>query len=131
MTLTQKTTTGNSLLDTHYDNKYPAGSTVSIRTGAPAGPDNAAGGTELVPIVLPATPWAAAAAKSKSKQGTWSAAATNTGTAAHFRTKNAADTEREEGTATATGGGGDMTLDNTSIAAAQVVTITAYTRTVP
>lgn len=131
MALTQKTTTGNSILDTTYDNKYPAGSLLEIRTGAPAGPDNAAGGSLLAQITLPAAPWTAAAAKSKAKQNSWSVAASGTGTAGHFRLKNAADTEREEGTATATGGGGDMTLDNTSINAAQVVTATTYTRTVP
>ena len=32
-----------------------------------------------------------------------------------------------QGTITATGGGGDMTLDNTSIASAQQVTITSFT----
>jgi hypothetical protein len=32
-----------------------------------------------------------------------------------------------QGTITATGGGGDMTLDNTSIASGQQVTITSFT----
>jgi hypothetical protein len=34
-----------------------------------------------------------------------------------------------QGTITATGGGGDMTLDNTSIASAQVVSVTSFTLT--
>lgn len=131
MAIAFKISTGNYYLDQLYDNKFPAGSLVDIRTGAPAGPDNAAGGTLLAQPVLPATPWAAAASKSKAKQGVWGIAAVATGTAAHYRTKNAADTEREEGTATATGGGGDMTLDNTSINTGQTVTISTYTRTAP
>ena len=34
-----------------------------------------------------------------------------------------------QGTVTATGGGGDMTLDNTSIASAQTVTVSSFTLT--
>lgn len=129
MAISYKTSTGNYFLDQLYDNKFPAGSLFEIRTGAPAGSDNAAGGSLLVSITTPATPWAAAAARSKAKQGTWQAAATGTGTAGHYRFKNAADTEREEGTVTATGGGGDATVDNTSINSGQTVTVTGYTRT--
>ena len=131
MALSYKDSTGNYWLDQLYDNKFPASSLLQIRTGAPAGPNSAAGGSLLAEITLPATPFAAASAKTKAKSGTWSVAASGTGTAAHFRLKNAGDTEREEGTVTATGGGGDMTLDNTSNASAQVVTISTYSRTAP
>jgi len=131
MAIDLKATTANYALDQLYDNKFPAGSFFELRTGAPAGSANAAGGSLLAQITLPATPWAAAAAKSKSKQGTWSVAASGTGTAAHYRMKNAADTEREEGTVTLTAGGGDATLDNTNIVAAQIFTVTGYTRTLP
>jgi hypothetical protein len=34
-----------------------------------------------------------------------------------------------QGTVTATGGGGDMTIDNTSIASGQSVTVTGFTLT--
>lgn len=130
MAISFKTTTANYALDQLYDNKFPASSILEIRSGAPAGPDNAASGTVLASITTPASPWAAAASKSKAKSGTWQdASADATGTAGHYRLKNAGDTEREEGTVTATGGGGDMTLDNTSIATAQVVTVTTFTRT--
>ena len=62
--------------------------------------------------------------------GTWTVAAVAAGTAAHYRiVDNAGTTCHEQGSVTLTGGGGDMTLDNTSIAAAQVVTITAKTLT--
>jgi hypothetical protein len=51
-----------------------------------------------------------------------------TGTAAHFSIDQGA-TCHIQGTVTATGGGGDMTIDNTSIAVNQQVTITAFTFT--
>jgi hypothetical protein len=129
VTLTFKDSTGNYLLDQLYDTKFPAGSLLEGRTGAPAGPNGAAGGSLLFQIVLPATPFSAAASKSKVRSGTWSTAATATGTLGHFRLKNAADTEREEGTVTLTGGGGDMTVDSLSVAATQIVAVTVYTRT--
>lgn len=121
--------TANYSLDQFLDNKFPAGSKVQIRTGAPAGCSQAAGGSLLVEITTPATPWAAASGGSKAKNGTWSASATGSGTAGHYRMTNGTDVH--EGTVTATGGGGDMELDNTSITATQVVTITAFTRTLP
>ncbi len=129
MTIDLKQTSANDLLD-RYDTLFPAGSILEIRTGAPAGAENAAGGSLACSITLPATPWAAASAGSKAKQGTWSGTAeTGAFTAAHYRLKNAADTHREEGTITATGGGGDMTLDNVSIATGQTVTVSTFTRT--
>lgn len=129
MTLDLNNLLANALLD-RYDTEFPASSILEIRSGAPPGAENAASGTLLASITTPATPWAAAAAGSKAKNGTWQdASADATGTAGHFRLKNAGDTRREEGTATATGGGGDMTLDNVSIAAAQQLTVTGYTRT--
>jgi hypothetical protein len=128
MTLDLNNTFANAVLD-RYDTEMPAGSLLEIRTGAPAGAENAAGGSLLAQITLPASPWGAAASGSKAKSGTWSVAATGAGTAGHFRLKNAAGTKLEEGTITATGGGGDMTIDNTSIAVGQVVTVTGYTRT--
>jgi hypothetical protein len=122
--------TANFGLDQIYDTKFPASSTLLIRTGAVAGAENADSGTVLATITLPASPWAAAASGSKAKQNAWSdSSADNTGTAAHYRLTGTTTTNIEEGSVTATGGGGDMTLDNTSIAAAQVVTISTFTRT--
>jgi len=117
----------NALLD-RYDTEFPAGSRLQIRTGAPPGAENAAGGTLLVEITTPASPWAAASGGSKAKNGTWSGVGVAAGTAAHYRLKNAGDTRREEGTVTATGDGGDMTLDNTVIAVDQVVAMTTFTK---
>jgi hypothetical protein len=130
MTLDLKNVTANYALDQLYDNKFPAGSLLRIRTGGVAGAENADSGTVLSTITTPATPWSAAASGSKSKNGTWSdPSAAATGTAGHFRLSDAAGTHCEEGTCGATGSGADMTLDNTSIAIGQVVTSTSYTRT--
>lgn len=117
----------NALLD-RFDTEFPAGSMLEIRSGARAGAENAATGTLLASITLPATPWAAASGGSKAKSGVWQdASADAAGTAAHYRLKNATDTRRIEGTVTATGGGGDLTLDNTVLAAGQQVTINTFT----
>ena len=72
--------------------------------------------------------WAAAAASgSKTILGTWQdTSADAAGTAGHFRIKQGA-TCHMQGSITATGGGGDMTVDNTSIAAGQQVTVSAFT----
>lgn len=104
--------------------------TLEIRTGAaPANCAAAATGTVLATMTLPSDWMAAAASGSKALSGTWQdASADAAGTAGHFRI-NAGATCHIQGTVTATGGGGDMTLDNVSIAAAQQVTITAFTLT--
>lgn len=118
-----------AILDT-YDTHFPVGSLLEFRTGAPAGADNAAGGSLLAQVVSPATPWAAAGGTgSKAKNGTWSVAATGAGTIGHYRFKNAAGTKIEEGTVTATGGGGDITVDNVIVAIGQVITVNTFTKT--
>jgi|ERR1043166_3998751 hypothetical protein len=125
MTIDTKQVTGNDLLD-RFDTDFPAGSLLEIRSGAPAGAENAAGGTLLVSITLPASPWAAAALGVKAKNGTWSGNGAAAGDAAHYRLKNVGDTQRIEGTVTITGGGGDLTLDNTNIAIGQDVTVSTF-----
>ena len=74
---------------------------------------------------------AAASGGSKAKTGTWEdLSADAAGTAGHFRLYASDGTTCHiQGTITATGGGGDMTLDNVVIAAAQAITITAFTVT--
>lgn len=131
MANTLRTTTANAALDYIYNTLFGNASLLYIRTGAGAGPDNAAGGTALATITTPSPPFAAAAAKSIAKTGSWTDTADAAGTAGHYRLTDAADTDREEGTITATGGGGDMTIDNTSIAIGQTVTVTGYTRSLP
>ena len=102
---------------------------LQIRTGAqPASCATADSGTLLCEMDLPSD-WAAAASSgSKAKAGTWSDVGVAAGTAGHWRLKDTAGTTcHAQGTCTATGGGGDMTLDNTSIAVDQTVTVNTFT----
>jgi hypothetical protein len=104
--------------------------TLTIRTGAvPANCAAARTGTVLATLVLPSDWLTAASSGSKALSGTWQdVAADAAGTAAHFSIDQGA-TCHIQGTVTATGGGGDMTIDNTSIATGQQVTITAFNLT--
>lgn len=102
---------------------------LKIRTGAaPADCSQADTGTVLATVNLPSDWLAAAAAGSKAKSGTWQdTSADAAGTAGHFRVYATDGTTcHMQGTLTATGGGGDMTLDNTSIASGQSVTINSF-----
>lgn len=104
---------------------------LQIRTGAqPASCAAADSGTLLCEMTLPSD-WAAAASSgTKAKSGTWSGTGAAAGTAAHFRLKDSAGTTcHMQGTVTITGGGGDMTVDNTSIAVSQAVTVNTWTMT--
>lgn len=98
---------------------------------APANCAAAASGTLLAEATLPSDWMEAASSGSKALSGTWQDASANaTGTAGHWRLYDSSGTTcHAQGTVTATGGGGDMTLDNTSIASAQSVTITSFTIT--
>lgn len=103
-----------------------------IRSGAqPASCATADSGTVLATLNLPTDWMAAASSGSKAILGTWQdLSADNTGTAGHFRIYDSGGTVCGiQGSITATGGGGDMTLDNTSIASGQQVTITSFTLT--
>jgi len=103
-----------------------------LRTGAqPATCATADSGTLLASMTLPADFMAAPAAGVKAKSGTWSDPSGDAaGVAAHFRIKDSTNTTcHMQGTVTLTGAGGDMTLDNTNIAVAQVVTITSFALT--
>lgn len=103
-----------------------------IRSGAqPATCATADSGTVLATLSLPVDWMAAASSGSKALSGTWQdLSADATGTAGHFRIYDSGGTVCGiQGSITATGGGGDMTLDNTSIASGQQVTITSFTLT--
>lgn len=103
-----------------------------IRSGAqPATCATADSGTVLATLNLPSDWMAAASSGSKAILGTWQdLSADATGTAGHFRIYDSGGTVCGiQGSITATGGGGDMTLDNTSIASGQQVTITSFTLT--
>lgn len=102
---------------------------LKIRTGAaPATCATADSGTVLATLNLPSDWLSNASNGSKGLLGTWEdTSADATGTAGHFRIY-ASDgvTCHIQGSVTLTGGGGDMTLDNTSIAVGQDVTVTSF-----
>lgn len=102
-----------------------------IYTGSvPATTATAASGSLLATIALPSDWMAAASSGSKAKAGTWTGTASGTGTAGYFRiATTGGGTVRMQGTVTVTGGGGDMTLNNTSIASGQSITIDTFTLT--
>lgn len=133
MALQFATTVRNAILDA-IETDTGVSAVLKIRTGAaPASCATADSGTVLATLSLPSDWMAAASSGTKALAGTWQdASADATGTAAHFRLyKSDGTTCQMQGTVTATGGGGDLTLDNTSIAAAQSVTITSFTLTAP
>jgi hypothetical protein len=121
------TTVRNASLDA-IETTIGTAPTLEIRSGAaPANCAAAATGTVLATLALPSDWLAAASAGAKTLLGTWQdTSADATGTAGHFRI-NAGATCHIQGTVTATGGGGDMTVDNTSFAVGQQVTVTAFT----
>lgn len=122
------TTVRNSLADS-FGGLFASGF-LEIRTGSSPGADNAATGTLLASVALPASPFTAAASDQITKNGTWSdSSAASTGTAGHARLKSADGTMVVDLTVTATGGGGELQLDSTSIVATGPVTITAVTIT--
>ena len=100
-----------------------------LTAGAPADCAAAITGTVLATITLPSDWMNAASSGSKTKLGTWQdSSADAAGTADFFRLfASDGTTCHAQGTVTATGGGGDMTVDNTSFAATQAFTVTAFT----
>lgn len=113
-----ETATGTSAVLKIFSGAEPANCAAADPTGA------------LVSITLPSDWMAAASSGSKAKTGTWSGTASGTGTAASYRIyESTATTCHIQGSVTASGGGGDMTLDNTSIASGQTVTVSTYTIT--
>lgn len=103
---------------------------MKIRTGsAPADCAAADSGSVLATLNLPSDWMAAASSASKAKSGTWQdVSADGTGTAGHFRIY-ASDGTTCHIQGTCGIGTGDLQLDNTSLAAGQSVTITAFTLT--
>lgn len=109
-----------------------ANAKLKIRSGSlPSNCAAADSGSVLATIDLPSDWMAAASNGSKSMNGSWvDTAADATGTAGHFRIYASDGTTCHlQGTITMTGEGGDMTLDNTSIAVGQSITITSFTLT--
>jgi len=131
MAVQLSTAVRNARLDA-IETTVGASAVLKIRTGsAPANVGTADSGTVLATITLPSDWMAAASGGSKALSGTWQdASADAAGTAGHFRLyASDGTTAHMQGTVTATGGGGDMTVDNTSFAAAQSFTVTSFTLT--
>jgi hypothetical protein len=130
MALKFGTTLRNARLDT-ITSHIGASAKLRVYTGtAPNGADDAPTGTLLATLTLPTTWMGAASGGSKALAGTWTGTAVAAGTAGYFRFYNNAETVSSmQGTITAVGGSGDLTLDNTSVAQNQTVTINSYVLT--
>lgn len=131
MALKLSTAVKNARLDS-IESTIGAAAVLKIRTGAaPAAITDADSGDVLATLTLPSDWMAAASNGTKAISGTWQdTSADAAGTAAHFRIyASDGTTQHIQGSVTATGGGGDMTLDNTSIASGQSITITTFTLT--
>jgi len=108
---------------------------IRVYSGAqPATCADAASGTLLLDMTLPSDWMNAASGGTKTLLGTWASTGlggAGSGTAAgHFRIWDSTVTTcHMQGSITITGGGGDMTMDNTSIASSQSVTINSFTVT--
>ena len=102
-----------------------------LTAGAPANCAAAITGTLLAEMALPADFMGAASGGVKALSGSWSDPSANAAGNADFYRIYASDgvTCKEQGTVTITGGGGDMTVDNTSFAPGQPVTVTSKTWT--
>ena len=126
----------NAMLDAE-ETVIGAAPKLQLRTGAkPANCAAADSGTLLVEMALPADWMAAASNGIKALAGSWSGtglAAAGTGTAiGHYRIKDSSGTTcHDQGSVTVTGGGGDMTVDNTSIAQNQAISVTGWQWTAP
>ena len=131
MAIQYSTAVRNAQLDA-LETAIGVSAVLKIRTGAaPANVATADSGTVLATMTLPSDWLAAASAGAKAKSGTWQDSSANAaGTGGYFRIYDSAGSACHiQGTVTATGGGGDLTLDNTSIASGQSVTISSFTLT--
>lgn len=130
MAIQQSIAVANARLDAI---ETTAGVSAKLRIYSGAQPANCAAarsGTLLCEMTLPSDWLAAASAGAKAKSGTWSGTGAAAGTAGHFAIMDSAGTTcHMQGSITATGGGGDMTLDNTSIAVSQAISVTTFTLT--
>jgi len=138
MALQYGTTLRNNQLD-QVESTTGVSAKLRLYSGSP--PANCAAattGTMLLNIDLPSDWMSAATGGAKAKLGTWqgtgdagAGAGTNAG---YFRLWNSTATTPStdchmQGTVTVGGGGGDLTIDNTNIASAQVVTVSTFTIT--
>jgi hypothetical protein len=128
MTLQYSVAVNNARLDA-FETAAGTSAKLRIYTGSvPANCAAAATGTLLVEMALPSDWMSAASAGAKAKTGTWSGTGAAAGTAGYFRiVDTAGTTAHAQGTCGL--GSGDMSLDNTSIAVSQVVTVNSFSLT--
>jgi len=129
MTVRVDTSVVDGLADTFA--AYFDSGKLEIRDGSqPTDADDAAAGSLLADIDLPATAFGASSAGAIAKAGTWQdSSADASGTTTWFRLKDAGDTYRLDGSCGQ--GSGDLSFDDASIVAGGVVTVTAFTVTMP
>jgi len=123
----------NALLDA-IETQVGAAPVIELRAGAmPANCAAVPTGALLARNAIPSDWMSAAAAGAKAKLGSWTLTGLGTGTIGYFRVVEAGspDVCDIQGDVTVTGGGGAMTVDNTAIALAQVVTVNTFTLTAP
>lgn len=130
MPLRINTAAQNGIIDLFGD--YFNGGVIEVRTGSqPASANNAASGTLLGTINIPATAFAAPGSGSVAKTGTWSGTAAASGTAGWARMRNSGDTIRLDGTVTTSGGGGQFIINNTSVVSGGDMSVSTGTLTMP
>lgn len=119
----------NAMLDA-IETTIGTSAIMRIRTGAqPANCAAADSGSVLATLNLPSDWMAAASGGQKAKSGTWQdTSADASGTAAHFRVYDSGgSTCHIQGSVGQ--GSGDLSLDNTTIASGQALTVTSFTIT--
>ena len=131
MTIQLSQAVRNGMLDA-WETAIGVSAVVKLRSGAqPADTSAADSGTVIATFTL-ASDWAAAASggsKAFSSLPLQDLSADAAGTLGHYRIyATGGSTCHEQGSITATGGGGDMTVDNTVVALAQPINITAWTK---
>lgn len=129
MALQYSVTVRNAKLDA-VETAIGVSAVLRIRSGTPpASCASADQGTVLASITLPSDWMAAASGGTKDKSGTWTdSSADATGTAGHFRLYASDGTTCHAQGSVGTSGT-DMIVDNTSFAAGQSFTVTAFTLT--
>jgi len=100
-----------------------------VYTGSSPGPDNAATGTLLFDITLPADAMAAASSGSCVMAGSWSTTAAADGTAGYFRFTESDTTVVNDGTVGLSGA--DLNMSTLTIASGGTITATAFTHSQP
>lgn len=128
MTIKMSDAVRNAMMNA-YEATIGASAKLRIYSGAPpAALADAATGTLLVEMSLPADWMAASASGVIAKSGAWTGAAVGDGVAGYYRILNTAGAvAHEQGTVAMSGG--DMTINNTNIATTQTVTVTTFSKT--